>query len=233
GDAHDDRAAQLDAALLEATGAFDADYYLANNPDVARAGIDPLLHFCRHGWKELRNPSPDFDVWWYWASYLDPATETINPLVHQAIFSTAHPLPGKPVPRPFAESSALRPDARRICLFAAYDPDGLVDDAVIRYVRELSRHADVYYLADCAMARELVGWKAIGACDDLLQVNASCYLVRELDGVFAKLDRTACDWWGLQATKGIAATRHVESNRFGEKIAIDRVRESLLPAFEL
>src|SRR5690606_26678174 len=60
GDGHDDRAAQLDAALLMTTGAFDAEYYLANNPDVARAHADPLLHFCRHGWKELRNPSPDF-----------------------------------------------------------------------------------------------------------------------------------------------------------------------------
>src|SRR5690606_39065427 len=49
--------ARLDAALLEAAGTFDAGYYLANNPDVARAGADPLMHFCRYGWKELRNPS--------------------------------------------------------------------------------------------------------------------------------------------------------------------------------
>src|SRR5690606_16794202 len=144
--------ARLDAALLEAAGTFDAGYYLANNPDVARAGADPLMHFCRYGWKELRNPSPDFDVWWYWASFLDPAEELINPLVHQAIFSAARALPGRPEIGAFAQEAPLPSPARRICLFAAYDPDGLVDDYVVRYVRELSRHADVYYLADCAMA---------------------------------------------------------------------------------
>ena len=37
---------------------------------------------------------------------------------------------------------------RRLCLFAAYDADGVVDDYVVTYLRELSRHADVYYLAD-------------------------------------------------------------------------------------
>src|SRR5690606_6006148 len=115
--------ARLDAALLEAAGTFDANYYLANNPDVAAAGGDPLLHFCRYGWKELRNPSPGFDVWWYWASFLDPVAELINPLVHQALFSAARTLPGRPQIGPLPESAPLPPRARRICLFAGYDPD--------------------------------------------------------------------------------------------------------------
>ena len=42
---------------------------------------------------------------------------------------------------------------------------------------------------------------------ELLLVNDSCYLLRPLDTVFAAMDARACDWWGLQATKGIAATR--------------------------
>ncbi len=40
---------------------------------------------------------------------------------------------------------------RRACLFAGFDGDGIVDDYVVAYVRELSRHADVYYLADCRL----------------------------------------------------------------------------------
>ena len=40
---------------------------------------------------------------------------------------------------------------RRVCLFAGFDVDGIVDDTVVAYVRELSRFADVYYLADCAL----------------------------------------------------------------------------------
>ena len=43
---------------------------------------EELRHFVRYGWRELRNPSPDFDLWWYWLTYLDPAAELVNPVVH-------------------------------------------------------------------------------------------------------------------------------------------------------
>ena len=254
--------AEFDMALIAASGAFDPDYYLANNHDVAANGLDPVAHFCRHGWKELRNPSPGFDVWWYWASHLDPASERINPLVHYLVSGMA-PRPAK---REAASgtATAMRLSApRRVCLFAGYDPDGRVDDYVVRYVRELSRHADVYYLADCWMPPEElarlapfvkgawaerhgtydfgswsrlatthVGWEAISGYDELLLVNDSCYLVRSLDQVFAKMDATACDWWGLQATKGIAATRSVSSNRFAHRIPMEEVLRDWLPCYE-
>lgn len=50
------------AAVIGRSGLFDAKWYLAKNPDVAAAGIDPLLHYLRHGETELRNPSEDFDL---------------------------------------------------------------------------------------------------------------------------------------------------------------------------
>lgn len=37
---------------------------------------------------------------------------------------------------------------RRICLFAGYDQDGIIDTYVIDYIKELSHYCDVYYLAD-------------------------------------------------------------------------------------
>lgn len=40
-------------------------YYLQENPDVARAGIDPILHYVLHGEREGRRPSPDFDPVYY------------------------------------------------------------------------------------------------------------------------------------------------------------------------
>jgi hypothetical protein len=40
------------------SGGFDPEWYLARNPDVARAGIDPLEHFLKHGQWEGRAPNP-------------------------------------------------------------------------------------------------------------------------------------------------------------------------------
>ena len=47
-----------DAALLatlKKKRLFDADAYLAANPDVARAGADPLQHYMVHGFSEGRS----------------------------------------------------------------------------------------------------------------------------------------------------------------------------------
>jgi O-antigen biosynthesis protein len=41
---------------------FDRDFYLAANPDVAKAGLDPLLHFIDTGIAELRAPHPLIDL---------------------------------------------------------------------------------------------------------------------------------------------------------------------------
>ncbi|MGN8112287.1 glycosyltransferase family 61 protein [Paraburkholderia sp. 22098] len=61
---------------------FFRDWYLTENPDVAAAGIDPLLHFMEHGALEGRRPSPYFDVSWYLDRYSDVRENGINPLVH-------------------------------------------------------------------------------------------------------------------------------------------------------
>lgn len=46
----------MSGELLSATDWFDADWYLARYPDIARAGINPLVHFIEHGQKEGRLP---------------------------------------------------------------------------------------------------------------------------------------------------------------------------------
>lgn len=61
---------------------FDRDYYLKRNPDVARSGIDPFSHFCRHGGAELRDPARDFSSSWYWAMHMLPVRAQGNPLDH-------------------------------------------------------------------------------------------------------------------------------------------------------
>ncbi len=118
-----------------------------------------------------------------------------------------------------------------MCLFAGYDADGRIDDYVLDYLRELSRFADVYYLADgeietseleklepftkgawaerhgaydfgsySLLAKKYVGWDLIETYDELLLVNDSCYLLRPLADVFARMSTTSAHWWGMQAT---------------------------------
>lgn len=65
-----------------ASAAFDSNYYLAANPDVAAAGIDPLKHFLDTGWREGRNPTLWFSVSHYLDFYPDVAAADINPFVH-------------------------------------------------------------------------------------------------------------------------------------------------------
>ena len=60
---------------------FDIEFYLKNNPDVAAAGIDPFEHFVGYGYKELRNPSAEFDVKFYTHRYLSGDTNA-NPFLH-------------------------------------------------------------------------------------------------------------------------------------------------------
>ena len=40
----------------------DSLYYLAHNPDVLQAGVDPVAHFNFFGWREGRDPSGFFDT---------------------------------------------------------------------------------------------------------------------------------------------------------------------------
>ncbi|OYV35227.1 MAG: hypothetical protein B7Z81_09005 [Acidocella sp. 20-61-6] len=61
---------------------FDPGYYLAANPDVARAGLNPLLHYVTHGDKEGRDPCAFFHV-------ADVATAGSDPFEHFLVFGTA------------------------------------------------------------------------------------------------------------------------------------------------
>ncbi|TGD95495.1 glycosyltransferase family 2 protein [Methylobacterium nonmethylotrophicum] len=67
--------------LLSRSGLFDAADYLARNPDVAAAGIAPLMHFCTFGWREDRSPNRHFSPSWYRRTYRDSVAEDMNPLL--------------------------------------------------------------------------------------------------------------------------------------------------------
>lgn len=73
---------EVELAELASSGLFEQVWYLASNPDVQAAGMDPLLHWYQFGWREARNPNPYFDTGWYIAQNPDVAAADINPLLH-------------------------------------------------------------------------------------------------------------------------------------------------------
>ncbi|WP_286930965.1 MULTISPECIES: rhamnan synthesis F family protein [Aeromicrobium] len=256
---------RLQAETAAVAPFFDEAYYALSLPELPDTVTDLLEHFCTTGWKQLRKPNADFDVWWYWANHLDPAEETINPLVHYALVGRDAGLSTRPATTAAGPGAVLPTDrpVRRATLFAGFDTEGVVDEAALLLLRELARFSDVFclfdgYLPDTELAKlrevahdawairhgaydfgsyamlasELVGWERLEQYDEVLFVNDSSYLVRPLDVVFERMDAQACDWWGLQATKGIAMTRDVPENGFPDPIPLDTVREELLDRFE-
>lgn len=76
---------------------FDAEWYLAQNPDIAALGLDPWRHYLAQGAWEMRNPHPLFDSQWYLESYPEVAAAGVNPLLHYLTAGAAeqrdpHPL---------------------------------------------------------------------------------------------------------------------------------------------
>jgi hypothetical protein len=69
-------------ALVSAAGLFDHDWYLGQHPDIAKAGVDPLVHYLALGAREGRDPHPLFDSSYYLESNPDVAETGVNPLTH-------------------------------------------------------------------------------------------------------------------------------------------------------
>lgn len=67
---------------IKRSGLFDAKYYLETYPDVRKADVDPLMHFIRMGWKEVRNPSNTFSMRNYLVRHPDLEKRDRNPLIH-------------------------------------------------------------------------------------------------------------------------------------------------------
>lgn len=102
---------------------FNAEWYLDTYQDVARAGADPVEHYYIFGWKEGRNPGPDFSTADYLREYPDVKAANVCPLSYYELEGRRE---GRSIPRhvPFdlvavCEDFRLRPKrdvARRILL---------------------------------------------------------------------------------------------------------------------
>jgi glycosyltransferase involved in cell wall biosynthesis len=68
--------------LIDQSGLFDVDYYVACNPDMASHRAGAMAHYHAHGWREGRKPNLYFDPRWYLAQQPDVAKDAIDPLLH-------------------------------------------------------------------------------------------------------------------------------------------------------
>ncbi len=248
--------------FIQNSNLFDKNDYLSEYEDLKEKSVDPLWHYSNYGWKENRLPSVNFDVFWYQEEYLQDYISPVNPVLHYEIIGKQKGYKTKPVFKGLGKKVSIAKNPKRICLFAAYDKDGVVDESVLILIKELSKYSDVYFLSDSnvpkdelkklkpytkgawgyrhgeydfgsykRLASEHVGWETVESYDELLFVNDSSYLISPLDKVFKKMDKKKTSWWGMQATKGMYATKDKESNQFKTKIPMSDIKERYLDEY--
>lgn len=76
------RAERAELELLRGSSLWDPAWYLRTYPDVVELGEDPALHFLRHPYYPVRQPSPRFDIRQYLIDHPDAVEQRVNPLVH-------------------------------------------------------------------------------------------------------------------------------------------------------
>ncbi len=69
-------------ALIGLLPYFDSVLYLSRYPDVAETKIDPLLHYCKYGWLEGRDPTANFSTSYYLEVNPDVKKAGVNPFWH-------------------------------------------------------------------------------------------------------------------------------------------------------
>jgi hypothetical protein len=69
---------------------FESQWYLDTYPDVAAAGVNPLLHYLTEGAILGYDPSPIFSTLGYLDARPEVAVAGVNPLVHYLINQSAH-----------------------------------------------------------------------------------------------------------------------------------------------
>lgn len=74
-----------DIWIVKRSGLFDEEWYLRSYPDVDVSGIDPVKHYITYGWREGRDPSPDFRTEAYLTRHPDLVDMGVCPLVHSIL----------------------------------------------------------------------------------------------------------------------------------------------------
>lgn len=76
--------------IIAGSELFDADWYLAKNPDVRKQGRGGALsHYLKHGARERRDPGPLFDTRYYLSQFPELDTDKVNPVCHYLVYGEA------------------------------------------------------------------------------------------------------------------------------------------------
>jgi len=75
------RARLTQKSLIKASGIFDGNWYLRQNPDLS-PGTDPLTHYWKFGSAQGRRPLALFDPQWYRRQIPELAADELEPLAH-------------------------------------------------------------------------------------------------------------------------------------------------------
>ena len=80
-----------DWLYIRKSGMFDAFFYLTEYPDVMATATPPIFHYCTRGWRELRDPRPDFSTAGYLERNKDIKSCGMNPFYHYVRYRGVEP----------------------------------------------------------------------------------------------------------------------------------------------
>jgi glycosyltransferase involved in cell wall biosynthesis/SAM-dependent methyltransferase len=82
--------------IIRDSGQFDEAYYRAMNSDLYPGPDDVIRHYCEYGWREGRNPSPEFDTDFYLKNAPDIRAAGMNPFLHYVMAGLKEGRPAHP-----------------------------------------------------------------------------------------------------------------------------------------
>ncbi|MDX5372306.1 MAG: CDP-glycerol glycerophosphotransferase family protein [Pseudomonadaceae bacterium] len=216
--------------LRKPSAGFDTQWYLNEYLVGSQSGINPLLHFIVHGQRHGLRPRPS-------SKALNIAGKgLVYPSGRQprrACLFASYDAEGRidDYVVDYLRALSQHADVFFLC-DAQLQADQLQKLSGLVQGAWAVRHGEYDFGSYSRLARFFVGWSRLKEYDEIILANDSCYLIDSLDNLFAEMDKRRCDWWGLQATKGISATRQVKSNGFKQPIALNEVKRKRLGDYE-
>jgi len=101
---------------------FSREFYLACYPDIREAGIDPVEHYNTTGWREGRDPHPEFSTHYYLDKNPDIREAGVNPFWHFLVAGRLEGRVGKPAQASAGEKGAMEAEFDRE-FYLEHNPD--------------------------------------------------------------------------------------------------------------